>query len=880
MTKLLDGFVKLGVLTFICVLAFSANTYAQEDDAEKVEKTEEAVPVKKKFEKVQVTGSRIRRTDFEGPTPVKIVNRKDLEDSPYNSVGDYFRDLTVSAFGSARENSGSSVAGSSSVNIRGIGSTNTLVLLNGVRLQPNGISGAVDLNLIPQIAIESSEILKSGASAIYGSDALGGVVNLQTRKNFTGAEFSGQVIVPEDKGGERIDFSVIGGKQFKNSSVTIATQYRNNKFIMARDRNWSRAGSDGNNGWSNLGITPAYQRADGKWALRPADMMACKSDSGNQLYRVDSAGNEICRFAWANQASNIPEIEQYSAYANYNLKMDSRTHLDIVAMYSQQNTSWIYAPTPAVLKVSKEAVTAWGVFTPDELASMPADNVNIRYRLKEGGNRISDLTSNAYNGVMKFEREFGEAWTYLLNLGFGLTKTNDVSSTGYYKQDALNRVLSSGAFNPFDPTRTAAQLGNAPFQPFQNTQAINYFADTSVTGELMELPNGQPLSIATGLQYNHLYYTTESDPETAKDNSTGGAGSNGGGNRDIASTYLEVSVPLIKNLEANLAARFDWFSDYGTAFSPQAAVKYAPARSLLFRGSIAKGYKAPLMQELYATGGVGFPSFIDQVACEEGGRTEDNIYCSSQQYKVTSQAPGDLDAEEAVSYNLGFVYEPIKGLSIVVDGWYADISNVIGVSNEQITQAQLEDQKNGNTANEQILNDNGIVIKRDADGKIEELTVPTQNLSSRTQSGLDIEIAYVFKTKFGRIRIADEHSQTFMYEQESFGGLPTLDLLDDAGLPEWRNNVSLSYTPVRGHTLKFDYKMIAGQKSDNRFGRSDDYGEFDITYIAQISKRGQLKLGVKNVSGESPPFDEFTGLNSGLYNDWGRYAFVNYRHSF
>lgn len=376
-----------------------------------------------------------------------------------------------------------------------------------------------------------------------------------------------------------------------------------------------------------------------------------------------------------------------------------------------------------------------------------------------------------------------------------------------------------------------------------------------------------------------MYYTADTDPETAKGNSTGGAGSVGGGNRDIGSIYTEVSAPLLKNLEANVAARFDWFSDYGTAFSPQAAIKYAPMKNLLVRTSVAKGYKAPLMQELYAEGGNGFPTFIDQYACENGGRSENNLDCSPQQYFVESKAPGELEAEEAMSYNLGAVYEPIKGLSIVVDGWYADISNVIGISYEQITQAELADQQNGNTNNVDKLAANGIIIERTGN-TLDGLTVPTQNLSSRKQAGLDIEIAYTLKTRFGQFRIADEHSQTFMYKQESFAGLPTLDLLDDAGLPEWKNNASLTYSPIRGYSVVFDYKMIAGQKSGNRYNRSKTYGELDLTLLAQITKKGQLKFGVKNILNDTPPFDKFNGLDASLYNDWGRYAFVNYRHSF
>ncbi len=878
MTRLIKGFMGFNFLFLISTIALSA--HAQEEVVDSVKVSEEGAFVKKKFEKVQVTGSRIRRTDFEGSTPVKIINRQDIESSPYNSIGDYLRDLTVSAFGAARESSGNANAGSSNVNIRGIGSTNTLVLLNNVRVQPNGINGAVDLNLIPQIAIESSDILKSGASAIYGSDALGGVVNLHTRKDFTGVEASVQLIVPEEEGGEKIDFSLIGGKQFKDGSLTAAFQYRNNKFIMARDREWSKAAADGEIGFSPTGPIASYENISGNSRLRIADVATCKADSSQYSYvEDDGSGNEFCRYAFANEASNIPEIKQYSTYLNYNKRFNSRTNLDIVTMLSQQNTNWIYAPSPGSFSVAKSAIIGWNAFTPEELATM-GNIVSLSYRVAEGGNRVSNLTSNAYNAMAQLEREFKETWVFNARVGYGFTDTNDVSPNGYFKKDAFNAILSSGAFNPYDPNRSAADLGDSPFAPYQKTKSITYSTDLNISGELVELPwNRLPVSMALGVQYNHFYYATEADPETSRGNSTGGAGINGGGNRDIGSAYVEVVTPLLKQLELQAAARFDLFSDYGTAFSPQAAIKYSIMKNLMIRGSVAKGYKAPLMQELYSAGSRGFPFFIDQKACEDTGRSEENRNCSPQQWLATSKAPESLKAEEALTYNLGAVYEPIRGLSFVVDGWFADISNVIGADLELITRAELA----GKIA---LLNARGITIDRGPTGFISStagnngITVPTQNLSTRKQAGVDLEVSYTFSTKIGNFRISDEHSHSFKYTQGLFEGLPTVDYLDDHGLPKWKNNISLSYSPVRGHIIKLDHKIIAGQKTANRYNRIKTYVEHDVTYLSKITKKDELKIGIKNILGTTPPFDKFSGLASNIYSDWGRYAFVNYRHSF
>src|SRR5262249_44131641 len=152
-------------------------------------------------ERIEVTGSHIKRIDTEGPSPVTTLTRKAIESTGYNSVSDVLRDQAVSSFGSTRESSGSNAAGVSEVDLRGLGANRTLVLLNGQRLPTDAVTGAVDLNMIPTAAVERIEVLNDGASAIYGSDALGGVVNIITRKDFSGNEISYEQSTPELAGG-------------------------------------------------------------------------------------------------------------------------------------------------------------------------------------------------------------------------------------------------------------------------------------------------------------------------------------------------------------------------------------------------------------------------------------------------------------------------------------------------------------------------------------------------------------------------------------------------------------------------------------------------------------------------------------------------------
>jgi len=226
------------IFAFVMGLVFSFSGHAQtvsipaeEIKKEEVQKKEEA-----SVERVQVTGSHIKRLDVEGASPLQTITRKDMEKTGYNSVSDVLRDTTANSFGSTREASGSNAAGVAHVNLRGLGSSNTLVLLNGQRLPSDAVTGAVDLNLIPMAAVERIEVLKDGASATYGSDALGGVVNIITRKDFTGSEISLAQTTPEASGGKRQEISLVNGINKGRFNMVNVVQYRDNDLIYSRDR--------------------------------------------------------------------------------------------------------------------------------------------------------------------------------------------------------------------------------------------------------------------------------------------------------------------------------------------------------------------------------------------------------------------------------------------------------------------------------------------------------------------------------------------------------------------------------------------------------------------------------------------------------------------
>ena len=849
---------------------FSFNLHAQENEKpQEVKDNKEEVKQEapKKFEKVEVTGSRIRRTDFEGPTPVMIIDRKTLDDSSYNSVGDVLRDLPVSNFGSQRETTGTTTSGSSTVNLRGQGSTNTLVMINGARLQRNGRSGAADMNLIPEIAIESTDILLDGASAIYGADAIGGVVHLKTRKDFTGVEGTVKYVLPEDAAGTRLDIGVIGGKQYKNVSVTGAYQYRMNDELRGSDRPWLRPEVG-----SPTAPTPAYFSDNGtpgvgdddRWAMRPIDIAACNADPDSQ-YETEGV-NDVCRYNWFNIATELPKINQHSAYTNIIWSIDSRTTLDTSILFTNSTNNSTFAPVPYTMQVDPAAVAGWGVTLPD--LSTDGGVSRFRHRFIAAGNREFEYDNQAFNITSTLTREFLETWEGNAIMGFGQSETNSRTASGGMLIDEFLSIANSGAYNPYAPDPAA--LESAFFVPYQDTSAYDFFLDFGVNGELFTLWNDLPVSAAFGIQYNHSYYSDTSDPESAAANVIGGASSGGTGDRDFGALYAEFLVPFTQKLEMQAAARVDWFSDFGLAASPMVAFKYAPTRSLAFRASGGRAFKAPLLQQVYASGGRGNPFFIDQVLCERDGRTEDNSYCNARQYEVLTEVGTDLDPEEAINLNFGVIYAPTTSFSVTADFWRVDISNQIGVSNEQITFAELR--------NPASLAENGITVDRLPNGEIELITRPLQNLSGSITDGMNLNLTYRHDTKLGAFVFQDMHSHIFRLESEPFTGVGFIDFSEDA--PLWRNTASVTYMPSRSHAFTLSYMMIPEYNTSNRFDKIPFYGEFDLAYSTQLAWNASINVGLKNVFNNAPPVDEFTGFNGGLYNPLGRYAFLNYRQSF
>jgi outer membrane receptor protein involved in Fe transport len=398
--------------------------------------------------------------------------------------------------------------------------------------------------------------------------------------------------------------------------------------------------------------------------------------------------------------------------------------------------------------------------------------------------------------------------------------------------------------------------------------------DLKAQGEFGHVPAGR-FGMAVGATYTNQQYKDQSDDRSVNDEVFGNAGSNGGGGRDTRAVYSEFAVPLTKKLELQVAGRYDQYSDFGDTTNPKLAALYRPVPSVLLRGSVGTGFKAPLMQDLYAASSNGNPTFIDAVACAKeraaGGATPS---CVPRQYNVTSSGNTGLKEERSISYNASVMYEPNRDFSIGSDFFLTKMKNVVGIDYDDAMEAERD-------LGAGALASRGVVVTRDpSTGLIDNIEAPLQNLSAQEVAGVDFATSY----RMWKFKLGTEHSQLFYFKEEGFPGTGLKNKLGRNGRPPWRNTTSLAFAPNERHDFTLAAITIAGhEKAVREMGKLNNYTSFDFQYSYKTRKIGTFTAGVKNLLDSIPPLDDSnpgSPLDETLYDQVGRALYTGYKATF
>lgn len=851
-------------------------------------------------DRIQVTGSRIQRADLDGAMPVQVIDRVTIEASGKTSVADLLRNQPINSGGSFRPQSGSAAQSGAQLSLRALGAGRTLILIDGRRAPtaPN-IGSGQDLNAIPLAAVERVEILSDGASAIYGSDAIGGVVNIITRQDFTGAEVMMGVSNPKRKGGETREASAIFGAASAEGQIMAGVSNNKRDIVFQRDREWSQGGASI---FSNNFLTTGFSFLPHP-QYGSANTAGCTGEGF-----VIGAGGARCFYDFTLQAADEAEIENQSMFvrARYDINMDWSVHMN--ANISRVKSFGRYAPVPSspwlvggfgaiVIKPGTPnhpgTAPADGGFNPlwadyqdpfPGYASGPDSTLLLTHRFAANGPRDTSTDAQVYDLDM-FVR--GQVADYDVEFGARRVESqyNDLGRN-YIVSALAQPQFDSGAYNIYDPfnvPQSVLESFTATINRDARFVSREYYA--LVSGDLFEMANG-PVGFAFGAESRDEDYKDIYDSLQAAGNITGSAGNSSFGGRSQWAVYGELLVPVFDKVELSFAGRYDDYSDFGTNFSPKVGLRWEATDSLAFRGSWGEGFRAPPLDILSAQPSFSAASVVDPITATFFGNDNPN---AAIQITTFSIANPNLGAEQSEQFAMGLVYEPADWFNMTLDYFNIEITDrVAGISAGVVVSCLRGTRTNcppglstfpagtrGNAPNVSL----GLGAEFGASNEVVYAQSGFASLGTINSEGFDISMESNFDFgDWGNLRSQITGGYTWKYEIDD-----GTNVAGEAGLPRWRAIFSNQHT-YGDFAFAWNLNYIGSQQSaaSSQLDSLPSHTTHDLQVNYFTSWDGRISVGVDNVLNKDPVLDpgESRGFNFGLYNGYGRITYVRYLQSF
>jgi iron complex outermembrane receptor protein len=834
----------------------------KEADSTAVEKKAE-----KKSERIQVTGSRIKRTDVEGVSSVIQIDSEAIQKSGVSSVSELMQNLSVSIDGSYSSYSVEDKRGTvMNVNLRGLGPENTLVLLDGRRLPDEGGEGVVDLSVIPMAAVERIEVLKDSASAIYGSDATGGVINIITKKDFEGSAVFARGSKPSaGDGGVGTQFSYMTGVTKDNFRNLTVLGYQHVEPTFYRDREWTEFGLSRYSFPGNL-QTPG---------LKVQAHPNCPDDADT----LSEDDRTLCAYNYGETSAFSSEFTQVSILNNFDYRINDSVSVFSSLRANRNTNSWNQAPNAGEFTIPQAIAAAkLNELKLNQLGlTAVTGDVDVLYRGVPWGLRRFEEENTVFGGNIGIRGEIGGSWDWQVVAGRTEGKKDQVNPTGYMLKSELVNAVATGEFNPFETNLADPNLANvvrrSSYQPFviTETQMITYDANTS--GELFDLPGGAA-SVAIGVNRIEQDYRKLIDSQSEDDNVFGTVDDQGDqGDRQVNAVYAELSLPIVKELELQAAVRHDQYSDFGGTTNPKFGFKYRPVDRVLFRGSAATGFKAPTLRQIYKGKSVALENLNDTILY--AGQTDIK---PTTEVEIETSGNQDLQEETSLAYSFGVVTDPFDGFSVAADYWYIKINDIVQDMNPQRVLDSI--------ASGQSYQDVQIIRSGNtADGRLDRIVIPTMNLGESENSGIDTSAEYRFRAGSTRASIGSEYSRKFYSRLVPFPGQPQEDVLGERGKPAWRM-VNTGNLAIGNQSFLVRNNIIA--KQDSALDPDldiDSFTTYDAQYAWSHPWNGSIALGALNVFDTDFPRDESQRAGDDtrvkeLFSPDGRVLYVNLNQVF
>ena len=831
------------------------------------------------IERIEVTGSHIKRTTMEGPSPVTSMSQEDIAKTGVTDLISLFTKLPISGQGtfSTQANSSDDTAnGGSSVSLRGLGADSTLILVNGRRVSVSpfakGIDTAfVDINNIPLSAIKRVDILKDGASATYGSDAIAGVINIVLRDDVEGAEVTAKTGITADGGGEEQSVSLVFGSVNDNSSHTFIMEYFDREEILYGDRDYAASANQ-------KALTGDSLATDFRSSSGIPGTIALASDPSNRL--IDTFGtdacssadsdpaNNLCRYDYAPVMSMIPSSERFSFnyLGTYQITDEVEGFAELNGQNSKSTVRGAGSPSFNELFMSGD--------NPNHpFADMPThdfyqQDLTMRRRTVDIGNREKRVDSDYYRAIIGARGDFNE-WSWEAAYSYISSKSVERGVDGFPNSRRIQEAIDSGLWNPFEPSsNTQEALNYIETTTTRVGTSTNRTLDLKLSGPVMEMEHGE-MYLALGAERREESISDNPDDQFLRGDVFGTEATQANGSRDNTAVFGELIIPAFEDFEMQLAVRHEDYSDFGTTTDPKVSFLWSPTEDVSLRGSYGTAFRAPSLHQLGLGRTDESPNLVDTLRCAAIG--DQDSACDPREYTAVFEGNPELGAEESSSYNLGLVYNITDSLNFSIDYYDYDIENII----DSDTQLKMDT----------LGLDPTVVVRIPTSipgdpGEVVVINDKFENIGDLQTSGLDLDVRYDLDTGMGQFKLGYVLNYVLKFEDHKGtkeGGFEQPEMRWTASV-DWINE-DYSASMAVNHIDGFEQKASVQKPGMDDV---DAWTTVDASFNYTGIENTVLTVGATNLFNEEPPFTyhDFMGFAVNVHSGQGQFAYLKASYKF
>lgn len=889
-------------------------------------------------EEIIVTGSRIRLDDFVATSPISTLTSDIIQSTGRTNIEQLLNTLpqVVPGFSATSNNPGD---GTATVDLRGLGPTRTLVLINGRRLNPTVNDGTVDLNNVPTRLIERIEVVTGGASAVYGSDALAGVVNFILKEDFEGLDIGYQNGFSDEGDGNEYQVDMVLGGNFADGrgNTTVYASYYDRESILQADRSYTRVDFHGG---SSTGIAGRLDNlSDNPFA--PSANYAFNADGSvrefiNDLPETNDGIGDRYNFAPDNFLLTPQKRFQLGGMGRFEINDHVEAYAELLYVDSRSEVQ--LAPTPATsvsVDIDSPFLTQSAL---DLLATRPDPTglVVFRRRMTELGARSqeSDSKLGQITAGLRGDIDYKD-WQYDTYMSYGRTDydnytSNDVSRSRFEAGiagcpvDYLQFNPGCVPVNPFGAGNISADAADWVRLNFADSTVFRRtVVNGTINGTLMELPAGD-MGFALGAEYREDKSSYRPDQAKESGDILGfNAQQPISGSFDVKELFGELRIPLINDtdgigfLDAELGIRYSDYSTIGDVTAYKAGLNWSPADAIRIRGMYQRASRAPSLFELLENGDQDYPFYSDPCAeldplddpdtaafCAQQGITDTlNFIQNNIQVEAFEYGTTDLKEETTDTYTLGIVWQPesIADLQVSIDYWNIKVDDYIDKLNggaQGIITACFEtlDLNSSACYSDQLGQP---LIYRDLSSEM-KVNIPLVNASKLETSGVDVQVQYGIPMDFASQRVSglgDKLQLSFMLSWLDEYVLDGIDYQDTSGwynipgsFPEWKAVMRLAYdvgpVNVTWTTTYIDAMDNQGnipEFEDGGYSTIPSHTYHDLGAAWAIDETFELSAGIRNLFDKKPPvYDNNIDQNTdpSTYDMVGRFYFAGIRAKF